>query len=276
LAFNKDGTQLCVLNGGQRNGVNCYKVDKNKGIVAQADSFRSLNLNQSTPAKGPAGTTSHVIFNEDNTKLIAAVKGNPPQPGFLAVWDVGKDGSLSKDFKSVTPAKGGLLPFSMTVIPGKNAILATDAGIGFDLFDLGEVGANKGNSSRNSANEIKGQGATCWSSFSPKTKNFYLTDIKTSLVTEVSVDDNLKGTVVKQYDQGVKSNTIDNDIVSIGGKEDFLYVLAPGESKIKVLSLDSPGNAKNIQDVDFDGAAKKVKLTINKDNLQGMTTFLKQ
>jgi 6-phosphogluconolactonase (cycloisomerase 2 family) len=36
LAFNKQGTMLCVLNGGQVNGVNCYKVDPQNGLQAMS------------------------------------------------------------------------------------------------------------------------------------------------------------------------------------------------------------------------------------------------
>lgn len=120
------------------------------------------------------------------------MKGVPPTPGFLAVWDVATDGSLSPVFKTITPSQGGLLPFSMTVIEGKNALLATDAGVGFDIFDLSTSGGNA-----SSVVPIDGQSATCWSSFSNQTGNFYLTDIGTSMVTEVNVDDNLKGSIVK-------------------------------------------------------------------------------
>jgi hypothetical protein len=194
LAFNKQGTMLCVLNGGQVNGVNCYKVDPQNGLQAMSGTLRSLGLNQTTPATGPAGSASHVIFSEDGQQLIASIKGTPPQPGFLAVWNVGQDNTLSENFTQVAPGSGGLLPFSMTVIPGKNAILATDAGVGFDIFDM-SGGAQ--NSSKSSVVPIEGQGATCWSSFSKQTGNFYLTDIKTSIVTEVNVNNNLNGTIVK-------------------------------------------------------------------------------
>lgn len=220
IAFNKNGTQACVLNGGQVSGVkyvfsqlslvlawrayttrpslfSCYKVDNELGLVALPNTLRPLGLNQTTPATGPAGTASHIIFSEDGSKLIASVKGVPPTPGFLAVWDVAADGSLSSNFDQVAPAKGGLLPFSMTVIPGMNAILSTDAGVGFDIYDLSTVKANSNDteSSKNSVIPINGQMATCWSSFSEKTGNFYLTDIGTSIVTEVNVDKNLKGTI---------------------------------------------------------------------------------
>lgn len=268
LAINSNGTQVCVLNGGAVNGVNCYKVDKDVGLTAVPNTLRSLGINQTTPATGPAGTASHVIFSEDGKSLIASIKGTPPTPGFLAVWDVNSDGSLSQDFKKVAPASGGLLPFSMTVIPGKNAILATDAGLGFDVFDF-----SSGNKS--SAVPIQGQSATCWSSFSKKTGNFYLTDIGTATVTEVNVDDNLKGSIVKQYPQKAGSATIDNDIASIGNN-DFLYVLAPNATQIDVLSLDGAGQAKSIQTLDIAGPAKAAGLSIDPFNLQGMTSFVKR
>jgi hypothetical protein len=132
---------------------------------------RSLNLNQTSPATGPAGTASHVIFSEDGSQLLASVKGTPPTPGFIASWTVDpQSGALSSNFTASTPAAGGLLPFSMTVIPGKDAILATDAGVGFDIFNF-----NNQTTASSSVVPITGQSATCWSSFSNKTGNFYLT-----------------------------------------------------------------------------------------------------
>ncbi|KAF5367574.1 hypothetical protein D9758_003704 [Tetrapyrgos nigripes] len=278
LAFNSAGDSVCALNGGEVNGVNCFKVDKTKGLVPIAGTNRDLGLNQTTPANGPPGTASHIIFSEDGSQLIASIKGVPPTPGFLAIWDVAQDGSLSQDFNSLAPADGGLLPFSMTLIKGKSAILATDAGLGFDIFDLSAGGA-QGNASqvaagKSSANAIDGQVATCWSSFSPKTGNFYLTDVGTSLVTEIHVDDNLKGTLVKQYPQGNGTATIDNDIATVGDN-DFMYVLQPNSTSISVLSLNAPGQAQNTQTVDIAGPAKNAGLTVGV-SLQGMTTFIRK
>jgi len=273
VAINEKATMVCVLNGGSVNGVNCYTPDQKLGLIAMPNTLRSLGLNQTTPATGPAGTTSHVVFSEDGTKLIASVKGVPPTPGFLATWDIGSDGSLSAEPVKSTPASGGLLPFSMTVIPGKNAILATDAGIGFDVFSFG------GNSSTSSSATstvvpITGQKATCWSSFSKKSGNFYLTDIGTSTITEVNVDQNLKGTIVKQYPQAAGSATIDNDIAAIGNNN-FLYVLAPNATTVNVLNVNTPGKAATVQNFNFASAAKAAGVTIDKNNLQGMTTFIR-
>jgi len=270
LAINKAGDSVCALNGGEVNSVSCFKVDKTKGLLSLSQTNRSLKLNQTTPASGPAGSVSHVVFSEDGSQLIASVKGDPntKTPGFLATWDVASDGSLSQDFKSVTPGAGGLLPFSMTIIPGKNAILATDAAIGFDIFDMS-------NGNRSSVVAVDKQSATCWSSFSPQTGNFYLTDIGTSIVTEINIDDNLKGTIVKQYPQGAGVATIDNEIATVG-KNDFLYVLTPNATAINVLSVNAPGQAKNIQKVDIAGPAKAAGLKISASQLQGLTSFIKK
>jgi hypothetical protein len=216
LTFNKAGSQLCVLNGGQVNGVKCFTVDAKNGLKGISNTVRSLNVNQTTPATGPAGSLSHLLFSEDGKQLIASVKGVPPTPGFVAVWDVAADGTLSKDFASVPPPKGGALPFGMSLIPGKNAVLATDPAIGFEVIDLASNGTDGGASI---AVNVTGQTAVCWSSHSTKTGNFYLTDIGTSLVTEVNVDANLKPKIVKQYQQTKGSATIDTDIASVQGKE---------------------------------------------------------
>jgi hypothetical protein len=107
----------------------------------------------------------------------------------------------------------------MTVIGGKNAILATDAGLGVDIIDLSADAANGVAAGKSSGLAIDGQGATCWSSFSPKTGNFYVTDIGTSQVTEINVDANLKPTIVTQYAQGNGTATIDNDVATVGQNE---------------------------------------------------------
>ncbi|TBU48874.1 hypothetical protein BD309DRAFT_205075 [Dichomitus squalens] len=267
VAFNADGTRFCVLNGGRVNGVNCYSVDKKLGPLAINNSLRLLTdkLKTDTPPAGPAGTASHILFSEDGKQLIVSVKGTPPNAGFFAVWDVAADGSLSADFKQVAPAKGGLLPFGMSVIPGKNAILATDAGIGFDVLDLAD-------DSKSSANAIDGQVATCWSAFSSKTGNFYVTDIGTSAVTEVHVDDNLKGTIVGQTLLTPGSATIDLDIGTVNGR-DFAYVLAANATSVDVIALDSPGLAERFSTLDISGPTSAAGISINPNNLQGMTVF---
>jgi len=273
VAFSQKMNMTCVVNGGAVDGVACFKVDESKGLIPVPNSNRTLSLKQTTPPTGPPNTVSDIIFNEDETKLLVSIKGIPPTPGRISAFDVNPvDGSLSETSVDSTPAQGGIVPFSMTNIPGKNAVLNTDAAVGFAVYDFSK-GAN--DSATSSIIPIEGQGATCWSNFSPKTGTFFLTDIVTSTVTEVKVDDNLAGSIVKQYPLAAGSGTIDNAIATINGN-DFLYVLSANVTSIDVMSLPAAGQATTLQTVDFAPLADKSGLVINKIDLQGMAVFVRQ
>ncbi|KAI0642115.1 hypothetical protein C8Q79DRAFT_987640 [Trametes meyenii] len=269
VAFNSDGTRLCVLNGGAVASVKCFTVDKKLGLVSIPNSLRNIGLNQTTPPSGPPGTASQLIFTPDGSKLVASFKGLAPAVGFLALWDVdASSGALSPTFTKISTVPGGSLTFSLTPVPGKNAFLSTDPGVGFTVFDLDDA-------SRSSAVAIEGQGATCWSSFSAKTGTFFLTDVATATVTEVKVDDNLKASIVKQYPVGANAGTIDNDVATINGK-DFLFVNAANATTIEVLSLEGPGRAKKTSSLNINSLARRAGVPINPNNLQGLTHFIRQ
>ncbi|KAI0718023.1 hypothetical protein C8T65DRAFT_99979 [Cerioporus squamosus] len=270
LTFNSAGDRLCVLNGGAVAAVNCYKVDKKLGLTAIPNTLRYLALKQTTPPAGPPNTASHIVFNHDESELIVSVKGAPPASvGYLATWAVAPgDGSLSATSTHIAPPPGGALPFSLTPVPGQNAFLATDPALGFAVFDLS--GQN-----RSAAVAVAGQGATCWSSYSAHTGSYYLSDIGTATITEVRVDGNLQASVVKQYPQTAGSGTIDSDVVTVKGK-DFLYVLAANATSVDVLALTSAGNAKRISTLDFSGPARAAGVPLDRNNVQGMTHFIKQ
>lgn len=215
----------------------CYTVHPTLGLSPIANTKRSIALNQTTPPTGPGGTASQIAFSQDGKHLVAAIKGAPPTPGYLAVWEFGSDYSLSADFVRVAPSSGGLLPFTLTPIPGKNAFFTADPGLGFEIFDFS--GGFK-NSSSSSAVAVAGQKAICWSAYSPQSGDYYLVDAGTSEVVEVSISSDLKGTVVKasnrffanlylsnlfstrqSYQLPANSAPIDSAIASVGGK-DFL------------------------------------------------------
>lgn len=153
-----------------------------------------------TPPTGPK-TLSQVIFSEDDSKLIVAAKGDigpPVAPGFLAVWSVNADGTLSDEFTRVALTTGGVRPFGTVVVPGSNALLVADPAVGAELVDLSGIsGATSNSGPRSSILNITGQGANCWSAYSPKTGSFYLEDPPNARISEVRVDKNLKGTVIK-------------------------------------------------------------------------------
>ncbi|KAI0322605.1 hypothetical protein OF83DRAFT_1167471 [Amylostereum chailletii] len=276
LAFNQDGSMLCVLNGGAINGVKCFTMDQTLGLVPAANTWRPLGLNQTTPPTGPAGSASHIIFTEDQKNVIVAVKGNADlgMGGFLAAWDVMPDASLSSNFTRMALPAGGNIPFSLGVIPGKNSLLVTDAAVGIDVVDTAAGLAAASTSNRSTTLPVPGQTAICWNAFSRSTGNFYVTDIATSLVTEVNVDDNLKPTMVKQYPTQPNAATLDLDVASVGGK-DYLYVLMPNVTSVEVMSLNAPGNATTIQTLALTAPASMQNLSISAQFLQGMTVYVK-
>ena len=211
LAINKKGTQVCVLNAGQVNGVkyvhfgtflvnsdtcnnSCYTVDKSLGLIRQPDTLRLLNLASDS---GPAASVAHhVAYNDANDKLVVTTVGTP---GFLTVWDVSTNGTLSQNFTTVTAPTGGGGPFSLTAVPGTSALVSADTSVGADVWDLSSLTPtlNQTAPGRSASVSFQGQVANCWSTFSSKTGNFYFIDAGASIVTEVNLDQNLKGTVVK-------------------------------------------------------------------------------
>ena len=162
-------------------------MDSKLGLVALPNTLRYFGFNQTTPPNGPAGTFSQIQFSEDDSKLIVSYKG-ATAPGFLATWDVTQDGSLAANYTQVN-VPGAALPFSLTPIPGQNAFLLTDPGVGFDVADLSGKG-------RDSANTVAGNSATCWSTYSAKTGNYYTIDVGANTIREVQLGSNLNASVV--------------------------------------------------------------------------------
>ncbi|KAG8734670.1 hypothetical protein FRC10_011542 [Ceratobasidium sp. 414] len=271
VAFFENTNEVCVLNGGRVNGVQCYWADMVKGLVPIPNTTRSLGINQTTPATGPTGSVSDVIFSADGEELYVSVKGTPPTPGFIATYKVNKaDGSLSDKPVKTTPASGGLNPFSMTLLPYTKALLAADPAVGFGIFDF-----TNGPPAKSTIYPVKNQRANCWSSLSHKTGNVYLTDAGTSVVTEVHVDRKLIANVVNQYPLGAGSVTLDSAIVSVGGN-DFMYVLSANATSVDVLSLNGPGKATRLQRLNLQSSvgSSGSPVPINGKNLQGMAAYV--
>jgi len=218
---------------------------------------------------------SDIIFSPDGTKLLAAVKGTPPStPGFLAAWSIQPDRSLSSSFVPSTPATGGLLPFSITPVKGKNAVLVTDPAIGFSIYNLAPLDIKHHVPATSTVVNVTGQKAICWSEYSPKTGNFYLSDAGTSQIIEAHVDNSLTGSVVTQYSLAANSSSLDSAIASLP-HNDYLYVLSAGKKAIDVFSLNRPGGATHLQSYGFNGALTSAGITVDQNLLQGMAVYVK-
>ncbi|KAJ6463913.1 hypothetical protein C8R45DRAFT_503229 [Mycena sanguinolenta] len=259
---------VCVLNAGQVNGVSCYSVDLRKGLVPIQNSVRSLNLNLKTPPENPDNTPSQILFSDDGKRLFASVKGSKGNTGFVAVWTVNDDGSLSPDFTKNTP-NGGANPASLTIVRGADALMNTDIGKGLNILDFG----NGGTQAATQDLQIGGSIHTAWGEFSDATKNYYISDSDTALYTEISIDpNNLQVKGVRQYPQKNGSFPIDQEVALIDGK-DTAYLLSPGSMTVQILSLVAPGNAQQRNDFDLAKAASGIGATLNPNNIQGINAF---
>ncbi|KIJ39371.1 hypothetical protein M422DRAFT_68867 [Sphaerobolus stellatus SS14] len=218
--------QVCILIGGKVNELvlmcfplSCFKQNGAAGLAAIPHQVRSPELDQTTPATGPAGSVSQVAFNEDKSKLFVAVKGFPGTkiPGYIAIWDVdARIGALS------------LIDTNLTKIPGKNSVIIADTGIGYNIIDFTH--------NTRATYVIANQTDTCWTVFSKQNGNAYIVDEGVKTVTEVNFDTRnvVNSSIVKQYK--FTANLLDTDIASIHGT-DYLYVFSVGSNSVEVLSL---------------------------------------
>jgi len=269
VAHSAQTGQLCVLNGGHVNGVSCFKVNPTRGLVPLPNTTRLLNINQTSPPIGPQHTGSQVLFSSTGDRLIAAVKGTNATAddlGYLAVWDVSKDGSLSQNY---TKTSGGNELFSMSLIPGTDAILVSDPNSGFVIYDYSK--------NKNSANvitgHITGQTDTCWTIFSQRSGTFFLSDRLAPAVWELAIDEHLHGTVVHQYQQAAGSELLDINIARFQGKE-YLYVLAAGLNSINVLAINDPGKSQLIQSYNFTTPANNDGIPTVFPHVLGLATYV--
>ena len=231
-------------------------------MIPISSSWRPLGLPQTNPPTGPPGTAGHIFYSEDESKLLITVKAVAPALGHLAIYDVLPGNRISQTAKLITAPAGGSLPFGSTLIQGRNAIFSADGAIGGEIYDLTH--------NTSTPIDVPGQGLTCWSMFSQKSGNFYLSDPGTAVVTEINVDNNLKPTIVKQYPLASGSLNLDMTLVSSNGQE-WIYLISPGTRKVDVLTVNGPGSTSVLQSLDIHAVAPSVTIGIS---LQGINSYV--
>ena len=191
--------------------------------------------------------------------------------GFIANFGISGKRSfrLDPDALKHTPEKG-VLPFSMTLV-GEcgDAVFSTDAGFGVSVSNFDPT---TGDIITSTSVAIENQTATCWSSNSPRTGSFYVSDVGNAIVTEFSVDPVGSRPTVKQLAQytldGI-GGRIDLAIASTSAG-DFLYVLGAKAGAVNVLKLTGPGNAEQIQTFKVVEVVPDLPISV-----QGMAVFVK-
>ncbi|KAF8638285.1 hypothetical protein AX17_002305 [Amanita inopinata Kibby_2008] len=272
VVFNRAGTRVCVLNGGAVNGVRCFSIDGGEGLKIIKHSTRYLEINETTPASGALGSVSQISFANDDKNLFVSVKGTgePSNPGFLAIWNVAPNGSLSKDFRYVP---GGVAPFGFSAIQGSNAFLISDPGLGYDIWSFEGKDLSKAKVDV-SLVSIPAQVAVCWSAYSPKTGNYFLIDA-VDTITEISIDHKLNSKIVKQYKTAKGSFLLDASVAVVNGNN-FMYNLAAAPSNILVNSILGSGDMQQIQAFDFGTPARKMGVDVQLKGSLGMASYVRK
>lgn len=237
----------------------CYSIT-NKQLTPINESWRPLNISQTNPPTGPPGTAGHIFYSEDQSKLIVSVKSVSPTLGHLLLYDVLPGNQISQSPRIITASAS--LPFGSVVVPGRNAILSADPSIGGEVFDL----------TRNKSNpiDVPGQGFACWSGYSQTTGNFYLSDPIASRITELSINQDLQGTVVRDYPLTNGSLNLDMTIFGVNGQE-WMYLVSPGTRQIDAFALNGPGSATKLPGLDIPTSAPNVTVGLS---LQGIASYI--
>ncbi|KAK2460350.1 hypothetical protein APHAL10511_007739 [Amanita phalloides] len=269
--FNKAGTKLCVLNGGEINGVACFKVDSVRGLIPISRSVRYMNLAQTTPGFGVPGSATQVKFSADEKRLIVVVKGSNTIEGFVAMWNINHDDSLSAEPTILNVGKN-VYPFSLTAIPGSNAFISGDPAGGYDIINLDSV--QKKSSKLFAPYKVAKQHGVCWSVQSPLTQHYYLTDTYGGNVVEVAISKDLKPTTVAEYHLDTYDVLLDIDVLHTP-TQDFIYSLAANQTSINVLKVEEAGKAEWIQKYNITPGANSQGIPVDKLYVQGLAVYTK-
>ncbi|KAJ9602361.1 hypothetical protein H2200_013216 [Cladophialophora chaetospira] len=245
---------VCVANTGAQSGVSCSKFDAKTG-VAGFDSLRPIPLGQSSPPTGPANGIAQVLFNEDDSALVAVVKGNGTamDPGFLALYPIElESGQLSYQYTKSSPA-GAYFLFGSTLVPGTSRMLASVAGYGSAIIDLLNPGVPIASTNMTTI----GAKAPCWAITSPVTGTGFIDDVLVSQLVEVDLS---TGAIVSS----VSCENNDQGLIDMGTFGDKIYALSPGNgtvaAAVTVFDISGGrGSQHSIQNFEIDFAGKNAE-----------------
>ncbi|KAJ8061419.1 hypothetical protein OCU04_009240 [Sclerotinia nivalis] len=213
VAFSSKLKTACVLNGGAIAGVSCFSAHHIKGL-SPIGSLRPIDLNQTTPPVGPAGTVSDILFNPSQTTLLASVKGSPVLPGSFIAYPVSKiDRSISTTPILSQPPQVHVA-FGISFLGSDHRLAVSDPAIGASLVSI----SPSFSVTQDVPITIAGEGTVCWAEYNPKNQEIYLMDGGKPNITVVNAKTGIIKKGIQQDDSGLGS--LD---ARLGG--DFLYVL---------------------------------------------------
>jgi hypothetical protein len=195
-----------------------------------------------------------VFFDDYIDALYVTVKGVPmtTNHGFIASYGV-QNGKVSSTGKIFSPSVLAL-PFGAALVPftGGNVVVS-DPSIGSALINLTP---NSHQGSVVAVQNITGQSATCWATYSPTTRTVFLADGGLNRFVEV---DGRSGARLRTFNS-TNGNPGNLDMVAKGK---FLFALSPGAGAIAVIDI----SGQKIRDV------QNYKPTVESLNAMGMAAY---
>ncbi|KAK1750222.1 WD40/YVTN repeat-like-containing domain protein [Echria macrotheca] len=251
---------VCVGTSGGTGGVTCAPFTPGTGISSVGfDALRPFDLQQSTPPVGPTNTVSHVLFNADESLLLATVKGNPAtnKTGFLASFPI----AASQGQKSImmvaqsgtktTPPNTAVL-FGSAPIPHSDSVLVTDASFGAAVLSIDHTTTTGLVVAEKSRAVIAGQKATCWAAISPATGTGFVTDVARNLLVEIGLTDGAQTGVLGEID--LSPATSDPGLIDLAAAGTLVYALSPGNGTVgAAISVVDVKMRKLVQHVELAG-----------------------
>ena len=216
IAYSSKYHKACVLNGGAMNGVACYDVDSEQGLMPDGVGLRNFGYAGTTPAQlmGAKGSGSDIQFSADSSKLIVTFKGNAKPKmtlGHIDVFDVDSSGNVAKTWtdNQVSPS-GATFGFALNGYD-MSQYYVSDAAFGGILVDI-DSESNKATNLATINNTAFG--ASCWAVWSPQTGYYYDINAATPNLGVVTQGGTLK--TVYDYDSKLVS-AVDSIVDSTEG-----------------------------------------------------------
>ncbi|KAL9055375.1 MAG: hypothetical protein Q9162_003572 [Coniocarpon cinnabarinum] len=173
---------VCVVNGGARNNVACWKI--NNGQLCQNGDPRPLNLGYlNTPPVQNSGTVSQIQFSPDAQHLVVSVKGlmAAGTPGPVFIFPVLNDEIAQEPVRSTIADI--LMPFGFAFGSDSDRILLSDPTFGGSIVTIDPSTSMTSELQHTMSNLT----AACWAAYSSTTKNGYLIDAGAPQMGEVDM-----------------------------------------------------------------------------------------
>jgi hypothetical protein len=229
LSVTAYGGIAAVVNSGDKNGIRTFTYGPS-GLVPVSGSDRNLNLSLTNPPVSHTGP-AQISFTPDGTGLIVSNKNASPP---LFYFKISANG-----IPSATPATSlnvGMVPFGFTFTADGNVVLTdaaptgTSSGVIVAYINPYPQGPSF---LTPSYYLIRDQQASCWISFSSRINHFYVSNLASGNVTELSL------TGFAELNNYAVPEPLDS-IVATVNSVDYLYVLSKS-SAVYVFSLNGSG-----------------------------------